>query len=153
MWFGVGTEAFVFGAVFFVEFGVVAGELDGAALDEGGFDLGGDFEDIAIGDEEGRIFTDLEGADTIGDTEDFGGSEGDGAEGILRGESVGGGGGGVVGEVANEGCTELGSAGDAVLDAGFGEACREGVRFIVGFEGAWESVDTGDDDGDGFGHE
>ncbi len=50
------VELSVFFSVGVAEFGLFVGEVDFSALDVGGLDDGGGFEDIAVGDDEGGVF-------------------------------------------------------------------------------------------------
>lgn len=67
-------------AVGIAEFGLFVGEIDRAALDVGGFDECGGFEDVSVGDDECRVLSRFDGADQVVDAEDLCGSEGDAVE-------------------------------------------------------------------------
>lgn len=93
----------VFFLVFVAEFCLFVGEVELSACDEGVGEVGGDFEEWAIGDDEGCVFAWFDRSEAIGEAEDLGGGEGDGADGGVLVEAIGDGSGGFVGEVADIG--------------------------------------------------
>src|SRR5690606_9907974 len=89
----------VFFPVFFVEKLLPVVEVDGGALDVGLLDSGGDFQDVAVRDEEGGVLARFERADAVGHAEYLGRVEGDGLEGFIARQAVGRGGGGVIRQI------------------------------------------------------
>ena len=95
---------------------MAVGEVHLSALDVGGGDLGGSFEGIARGNNERRVFARGEGADSIGNAENFRRREGDAAESLVGRQAVGGSGAGMVGKVTDIGGSEAAGARDAELN-------------------------------------
>src|ERR1700730_10015281 len=78
-------------------------ERGALALDEEVFDVGSNFEWVAIGDDDVGDFAGFDGAHLIGYAKNLGGIDGDGFEGFVVGEAVGDGVGGLLAEAAGEG--------------------------------------------------
>src|SRR6202162_2984226 len=75
-------------AVALVEALLLVGQVEGAAIEPGGEDAGAQVEDVAVGDDEGRVLAGVERADAGGDAENARGLERHGRAGPVAREAA-----------------------------------------------------------------
>ena len=98
-------------------------------LDEEVFHVGGQFERIAVRDDDVGDFAGFERADLVGEAENLRRIKGDGFQGFVVRQAVGNGVGGMLAQAAREGIVK---AAEGKFDAGGSEFRGLGEQAIVG---------------------